>query len=88
MIRFLKETILTRQYKKTEDIYVFLLVKLLDIVVSVISPRIEHPNPQWERKTWRNLNGIWEFEFDFGCSAIERNLWKKEKFDLEIMVPF
>lgn len=51
-------------------------------------PRAEHPNPQWERKKWRNLNGIWEFEFDFGCSAIERELWKKEKWDREILVPF
>ena len=52
------------------------------------TPRAEHPNPQWERKNWRSLNGVWEFEFDFGCSAIERTLWKKEKFDKEIMVPF
>ena len=52
------------------------------------TPRAEHPNPQWERKNWRNLNGVWEFEFDFGCSAIERTLWKKEKFDKEIIVPF
>ncbi len=51
-------------------------------------PRAEHPNPQWERKNWRNLNGVWEFEFDFGCSAIERTLWKKEKFEKEIIVPF
>ena len=51
-------------------------------------PRAEHPNPQWERKNWKNLNGIWEFEFDFGCSAIERSLWEKDKFDKEILVPF
>lgn len=51
-------------------------------------PRSEHPLPQWERKNWRNLNGLWEFEFDFGCSAIERALWKKEKFDKEILIPF
>ncbi len=51
-------------------------------------PRAEHPNPQWERKTWQNLNGLWEFEFDFGCSAVERQLWKKERFDQEILVPF
>ena len=50
-------------------------------------PRPEHPNPQWERKNWQNLNGEWEFEFDFGVSAIERELWKKEKFDKEIIVP-
>ena len=36
-------------------------------------PRPEHPNPQWERTNWRNLNGTWEFEFDFGCTAAERN---------------
>lgn len=51
-------------------------------------PRAEYPNPQWERKNWCNLNGQWEFEFDFGCSAVERELWKKEKFDREILVPF
>ncbi len=51
-------------------------------------PRPEHPNPQWERSSWRNLNGIWEFEFDFGVSALERKLWTKEKLDQEILVPF
>ena len=51
-------------------------------------PRAEHPNPQWERETWKNLNGTWEFEFDFGCSAVERRLWEKERFDREILVPF
>ena len=51
-------------------------------------PRAEHPNPQWERETWKNLNGPWEFEFDFGCSAVERRLWEKERFDREILVPF
>ena len=51
-------------------------------------PRPEHPMPQWERANWLNLNGTWEFEFDFGVSAIERELWKKEKFDKEIIVPF
>ncbi len=51
-------------------------------------PRAEHPNPQWERDTWKNLNGTWEFEFAFGCSAVERRLWEKERFDREILVPF
>lgn len=51
-------------------------------------PRAEHPNPQWERETWKNLNGPWEFEYDFGCSAVERRLWEKERFDREILVPF
>ena len=51
-------------------------------------PRAEHPNPQWERANWRNLNGTWEFEFDFGTSALARKLWEKEKLDQEILVPF
>ena len=32
-------------------------------------PRPEHPNPQWERSTWRNLNGAWQFEIDHGVSG-------------------
>ena len=44
-------------------------------------PRKEYPLPQWERKNWKNLNGEWEFEFDFGVSATDRRLWEKEKLD-------
>lgn len=51
-------------------------------------PRAEHPNPQWERKNWRNLNGLWEFEWDYGCSAVQRRLWEKETFAHTILVPF
>jgi len=51
-------------------------------------PRCEHPNPQFERKTWRNLNGQWEFDFDFGKSAREREVYKKGALSKEITVPF
>lgn len=27
-------------------------------------PRPEHPNPQWARGQWQNLNGAWDFGFD------------------------
>lgn len=50
--------------------------------------RSEHPNPQWERKTWRNLNGVWEFDFDFGASARDRKLYEQDALDQEIIVPF
>ena len=51
--------------------------------------REEHPNPQWERKSLKNLNGIWEFEFDFGRTARERKLYEKnDKLDKTIIVPF
>ncbi|MCI8387797.1 MAG: beta-galactosidase [Clostridiales bacterium] len=52
-------------------------------------PRSEHPNPQWQRAGWKNLNGTWEFDFDFGLSARDKKLFEKnEKLPLEIVVPF
>lgn len=50
--------------------------------------RQEHPNPQWERENWRCLNGEWEFEFDFGRTANERELYKKGALSKKINVPF
>jgi len=49
--------------------------------------RLEHPNPQWERKNWVSLNGKWAFDFDFGLSAIERKAWE-EPLNKTITVPF
>lgn len=52
-------------------------------------PRNEHPNPQWERKNWQCLNGIWKFDFDNGKSAIERKLYEHtDVLTKEIVVPF
>lgn len=52
-------------------------------------PRNEHPNPQWERKNWRNLNGKWKFDIDSAKSAIDRKLYEKpELLTKEIIVPF
>ena len=52
-------------------------------------PRPEHPNPQWERTNWVNLNGTWEFDFDFGRTARDRKLYaSEEKLSKEILVPF
>lgn len=50
--------------------------------------RREHPNPQWKRNNWENLNGIWEFDFDFSASGLERDIFKTEKLSKEINVPF
>lgn len=55
--------------------------------------RPEHPTPQWERKNWRNLNGEWDFEFDFGRSAYSKWLRPEHYFDnlkmtKKINVPF
>lgn len=51
-------------------------------------PRNEHPNPQFQREHWVNLNGAWEFEIDKSASGVERKLYEVEKFTREITVPF
>ena len=51
-------------------------------------PRKEHPKPQMQRLNWMNLNGEWDFAFDFGNSGIARRLFEKEKLDQKIIVPF
>ena len=51
-------------------------------------PRPEHPQPQLQRKNWENLNGEWEFAFDFGKSGIDRKLWENEHLEGKILVPF
>lgn len=55
--------------------------------------RPEHPNPQFERESWLNLNGSWRFAFDFGRSGIDRKMYLADEktealFDKEITVPF
>ena len=51
-------------------------------------PRHEHPRPQFERESWQNLNGAWNFAFDFGDSGIERKMYENGEFPLQITVPF
>ena len=51
--------------------------------------RAEHPKPQFMRESWQNLNGEWEFEFDFGVSGVSRGLFKEDSsFSRTINVPF
>ncbi|MGL6174546.1 MAG: glycoside hydrolase family 2 protein [Cellulosilyticaceae bacterium] len=51
-------------------------------------PRMEHPNPQKYRDNWINLNGEWEFEFDFGDSGKDRKWFETSNFTQKIIVPF
>ncbi len=52
-------------------------------------PRSEYPRPQFVRESWRNLNGTWQFEFDFGNSGEERGMSGPDAaFTKEITVPF
>ena len=52
-------------------------------------PRPEHPRPQFQRDEWINLNGEWDFAFDFGKSGVEQG-WPADPSDLDktIVVPF
>jgi beta-galactosidase/beta-glucuronidase len=52
-------------------------------------PKPEHPNPQFYRENWLNLNGRWGFSFDFDLSGVEKG-WHENGsgFEKEIVVPF
>ena len=55
--------------------------------------RMEHPNPQFQRESWVNLNGEWRFAFDFGKSGMERKMYLADeeteaKYTHTINVPF
>lgn len=51
-------------------------------------PRPEHPDPQWERADWCNLNGEWFFEIDNGQSGEVRGLQYADSLAGTINVPF
>lgn len=40
------------------------------------------------RENWMNLNGTWDFEFDFGVSGLERGYGSRTDFKDKIIVPF
>jgi len=52
-------------------------------------PRPEHPQPQFQREQWLNLNGQWEFEFDDGNAGLKES-WAagNRRFSRNIAVPF
>ncbi|MBO7254037.1 MAG: beta-galactosidase, partial [Clostridia bacterium] len=51
-------------------------------------PRPEYPRPQFKRENWTNLNGAWQFDFDFGMTGKEKKLYEAETLSKEIIVPF
>lgn len=50
--------------------------------------RQEYPRPQMVRPAWENLNGEWDFAFDFGRTGRERNLPNAGVLERKILVPF
>lgn len=52
-------------------------------------PRLEHPNPQFQRREWLNLNGVWNFEIDKSKSGIAKKYYEPQtKLERTINVPF
>ncbi len=52
-------------------------------------PRSEYPRPQFVRESYINLNGEWDFEFDFGVSGKDRKMYEPDaQFTKKIIVPF
>ena len=51
-------------------------------------PRNEYPRPQFERAGWTNLNGTWDYAFDFSRSGDERDWKNAREFPGKITVPF
>lgn len=51
--------------------------------------RSEYPRPQFERKNWQNLNGVWDFRFDDDDKGLrERWYMPDSPFPIQINVPF
>ena len=53
-----------------------------------IVPRPEHPRPRFYRASWENLNGLWEYAFDFSLSGREKKWNERTSLDGTIAVPF
>lgn len=51
------------------------------------TPRPEYPRPQFVRRDWMNLNGVWEFAFD-DAEEGRKQRWYNQKLARQIVVPF
>jgi hypothetical protein len=65
-----------------------LFVTSLSLPCRADLPRPEHPRPDFQRESWLNLNGEWQFEVDSKAEG-EQSGWKSGR-DLaqRIVVPF
>lgn len=51
-------------------------------------PRPEYPRPNFVRKEWLNLNGMWDFEFDDNNIGESQKWFLNRDFNKRILVPF
>src|SRR4030042_1696604 len=83
-----------QHFKISQSAGSFFLTSLaLCIIVFTVQaqdiPRPEHPQPQFERTSWINLNGTWDFTMQVKVENPEEN-WENmpSAFDRKIKVPF
>jgi hypothetical protein len=51
-------------------------------------PRPEHPRPDFQRESWLNLNGEWQFEVDPNAEGEQRGWISGRDLAQRIVVPF
>ena len=67
------------------------LIILLFIPLTLQSQEIplpEHPRPDFQRESWINLNGVWEFQFDSLDLGVQEKWFEGPIFTEQILVPF
>src|SRR5690625_651028 len=66
----------------------YLLKEVQSKMGSIKYERTEYPRPQFERESWMNLNGQWDFAFDNANEGEGKSWYKAPDFDQHIQVPF
>jgi len=64
------------------------LVVLLPQLAPADLPRPEYPRPDFQRESWLNLNGTWEFEVDSKGDGDAQGWSSGKAFNQKIVVPF
>ncbi|MCB9268578.1 MAG: glycoside hydrolase family 2 [Lewinellaceae bacterium] len=78
-----------RQWLRTLTLQYGLVLGVVAVSSGQQIPLPEHPRPDWERPSWVNLNGSWDFAFDPANTGIFQQ-WDKglPGHGLSINVPF
>lgn len=75
-----------------KNVIIALALLLTSIALSLHGqsvPLPEHPRPDFERTSWQNLNGIWQFQFDSLDKGVDNKWYEgKQVFADKINVPF
>ena len=79
---------LRERYRGFRFVTILILLSMAAVTAGAM-PRPEHPKPQFQRDTWLNLNGQWNFAFDFDVVGLKEG-WAKDPsgFEKKIIIPF